>query len=73
MSNIFTLNWKQVLGALVSGVIVAVLGYLLKVGDVWAISTPAIINVAVMTGATSLLKAFGSDSTGSFLGIVPTK
>ena len=67
MSN----NVKAILGAVVSAVIVAVLGYLLSVGDVWKLDFHSIVNIAVMAFAGSLLKYVGT-SNGNFLGVIPT-
>lgn len=65
------MNYKPLLSALVSGVIVAVLGYVVSVTDIWAINLHSVINIAVMTAATSLLKYFGTTSQGNFAGVVP--
>jgi hypothetical protein len=67
MSN----NIKAVLGALVSGVLVAVLGYLLSVGDIWKISFHSIVNIGVMAFAGSLLKFVGTTKQNNFVGTVP--
>ena len=67
MSN----NLKTVGGALVSGVLVAVLGYLLSIGDIWKISLHSIVNIGVMAFAGSLLKVFGTTSNNNFAGVVP--
>ncbi len=65
---------KAILGAVVSGVIVAVLGYLLSVGDIWALNWHAIANIAVMTAAASIIKWLGtSNKTGKFIGTVSVK
>lgn len=73
MSSIFSLKWKDVVGALVSAVIVGILGYLLSVGDVFKLDYHSIVNIAVMTGATSLLKALLTNSQGNFVGVLPVK
>ncbi len=73
MSNIFSLNFKEVLGAVVSGVIVAVLGYIASLTSIFSIDPSQVLNIAVLTAVTSLLKAFGTDSSGKFLGGMPVK
>lgn len=73
MNNIFTLNWKNVLGAVASSMIVALLGYIVSVADIWKISFHVIVSVSTLAGAASLLKAFLTDSNGSLMGILPVK
>lgn len=73
MSNIFTLNWKNVLGAVASAVIVAVLMYLASLTDIGQISGHAILNTSVFTAVASLLKAFLTDSSGKLGGAIPVK
>lgn len=72
-SNIFKLNWRDVIGAVVSAVIVAVLGYVISVGDFWALSFNSIVNIAGLTTCASLLKSFLTDKGGDFLGGIPVK
>lgn len=72
-SNIFKLNWRDVIGAVVSGVIVALLGYFISVGDFWALSFHSIVNIAGLTAAASLLKSFLTDKGGDFLTAIPVK
>ena len=55
-SNIFRLNWNDVFGALTSAVLVSVIGYVLKQGDVFALDWRIVINTGVMAGFGSLLK-----------------
>jgi len=72
-SNIFKLNVKDVAGAVVSAVIVSLIGYVLKVGDVFALDVHTIVNTAVMTGLASLLKSLTTDSDGYLLGVLKVK
>lgn len=73
MSSIFTINYKNLIGAVVSGVIVAVLSYLVSITDVWTISWHTLINIAVLTAFSSLLKAFMTNENGDFASVVPVK
>ena len=66
-SNLFKLNFKDILSALLSAILVALIGYVLKVGDVWALNFHEIVNTAVMTAGASLLKALVTDSGGYVL------
>lgn len=68
--NMLSLNWKNVAGALVSAVLVALIGYLLSVGDVWKLDFHSIVNIAIMTAGASLLKALGTTDSNNFLGVV---
>lgn len=72
-SNIFSLKWKDILGALISTVLVALIGYVMQVGDVFKLDWHTIINTAVMAGLGSLLKALLTDSNGNFVGVLPVK
>lgn len=63
--------FKALGGAVVSGVIVAVLGYLVSVGDIWNIDFHTIVNTAVLTGAASILKYLGTSNSNKFLNVVP--
>lgn len=72
-SNLFTLNWKNVLGAIASTVVVAVLSYIISVNDAWKLSFHSIVNISIMAGAGSLLKALLTDEQGNLLGVIPVK
>lgn len=72
-SNIFTINWKNVVGAVISAVIVAVLAYIGNLTDISQFSVHTVLNLSVLTAVASLLKAFATDSTGAFLGSIPVK
>jgi len=73
MSNIFTLNWKDMLGAVVSAVLSAVLGYVGNLTDIATLNLHQILSIAVIVGATSLLKALTTTNKGNFAGVVPVK
>ena len=73
MSNFFNLNWKDILSAVVLSVIVAILGYIVSVTDIVLLSLHQIINIAVLTGAGSLLKALTTTNEGKFLGVLKIK
>ncbi len=72
-SNIFSLNLKDVAGAVLSAVIVAVLTYLASLTSILNANFSQILNVAVLTAVTSLLKSLGTDTTGKFLGGMSVK
>ena len=68
MSNIFSLNLKNIAGAIVFAVIAALLAYVVSLTDVYAFSVHTAVNIAVLSAASSLLKDFFTDSTGAFAG-----
>ena len=72
-SNILELNFKDVTGALVSAIIVSVLGYVMSVGDIFALDYKVLINTAVMTACASILKSLFTDSDGKLFGKVAIK
>lgn len=72
-SSIFNLNLKDVSGAVVSAVLVAIVGYLGTLSNVMDANLSQILNVAFMAGIASLLKALGTSSDGNFLGAVKVK
>ena len=67
------LNWKGVLGAVVSAVVSAVLMYIANLTDVSNISWHAILNISILVAATSLLKQLGTTQQGNFAGVLPVK
>lgn len=79
MSNIFTLDWKSILNALVIAVVIgigAAIAYVLKVGDIFSIDIHSLTNVfglAVLGGIGSLITSFFTTSQGNFIGAVPIK
>lgn len=73
MSNFLKLNLRDVCGAVVSAALVAVLGYLGTLTNVLDANWNQVLNVALMAGIGSLLKALGTAQDGNFLGAVPVK
>ena len=79
MTDLFKLNWKDVLNALAAAVVGGVLAmifYVLKVGDIFGVDFHSMINVgaiALLTGVASLIQTFFTTSSGNFVGILPTK
>lgn len=73
MSNIFKINWSDIGGAVLSAVIVSVLTYLGTLTSIWDANLDTIINVAILTAVASLVKAFGTDNGGNFLGAIRVK
>ena len=71
MSNIFRLNWVNIISAVLSGVLSAILLYLANLANLSAFSFHTVEFTALTVGSASLLKAFLTDSQGSFLGAVP--
>ncbi len=74
-SNFFTINWVNIQGALISGLLMALVatgGYIIGVGDIFKLNAHALVNTGVMAGLTavvSLLKSLLTNSQGVFLGI----
>lgn len=66
-------TWKDIVSALVSSVLVAVLGYVVSVTDFMMISTHQLLNIAILTGATSLLKSLVTTREGLFAGAIPIR
>lgn len=80
MSNgIFTLDWVNIKSALVSGLIMAVLamiGYVIGIGDIFKIDVHAIVNIGVLAGlgvVQSLVKNLLTTNDGKFVGKVEIK
>ncbi len=75
MTNIFSLSWTNFKSAFVFAVLtafVAVIVYILGLGDVFKIDGHTITNIGVMAllnGVLSLLKSFLTTDTGKFLGV----
>ena len=72
-NNKKNMNWKSILSAVVIAIIVAVLTYILKVGNIWAVSYHQLINNAVMAGIAAFLAQIGTTQQGRFLGVLPVK
>lgn len=68
-SSLFKVNAKDVLSAVLSGVVIAILGYLSTLTNILNLDTSALLNVAVLAIVTSLLKALGTNSDGKFGGL----
>jgi len=73
MSNFFVLNWKDVLGALVSAVLSGVLLYVASLATVADLDLMKVLDIAVIVGAASLLKSLGTTKDGKFAGVVKVK
>jgi len=73
MSDIFKVDLKDVAGAVVSAVIVAVLGYLSTLANITDISFSQLLNITILTAITSLLKSFTTDKSGKMLGAIKVK
>lgn len=69
----FKINIKDIISAVVSAVIVAIVGYLSSITDITNIDYHQIMSIAVLTGVTSLLKALATTKEGEFLGALPIK
>lgn len=73
MSTFLKLNLKDISGAIISAVIVAVVGYLSTVASVTDIDFKQVLNIAFLAGIASLLKAMGTTANGDFLGAIKVK
>ena len=73
MSNIFNLNVKDLVGAVTSAVIVAILGYIGGLASIYAVDWKQLLNLAVLTAITSLLKSLGTDANGKLFGKIQVK
>ena len=73
------LSWENIKSALVSALIMAVIGmisYILQVGDIFKIDIKTLINIGVMAGLTagvSLIKSLFTTKAGNFVGVVKIK
>lgn len=78
-NGIFTLDWASIKSALISTLLMAILAmvmYIIGLGDIWSIDAKAITNIGVMaflTGIVSLVKSFLSTDGGKFMGSVDIK
>ena len=73
LSNLFKLNLNDLYGAVISAVIVAIVGYLGTVTNITDINFKEVLNVAFLAGIASLLKALGTTANGNFLGAIKIK
>lgn len=75
----FHITWKNIKSAIVSGLIVGVLGVagqIISVGDVFKLDWHALVNVGVisaLTACVSALKSLLTTDKGNFAGIVKIK
>lgn len=65
------MNYKPLLSALVSGVGMALLGYLSSVTDFWVLNWHQVVSIALGAAVISLIKYFGTTPAGNFVGVVP--
>lgn len=72
-SGIFKLNWKDIASAVVSAVVIAILGYLATLTNFYTLSFHQVINIGIAAGVTSLLKSFMTTDSGNFVGTVAIK
>lgn len=73
MSNLLKLNVKDLSGAIVSAVLVAVLSYVSALTNITDINFTEVLNIAILTAVASLLKSLGTDSDGKLLGSIKIK
>lgn len=73
MTNLWQANWNDVKGAVLSGVITAVIGYIATLGNVFDVDFKQVLSIAVIAALSSLLKALGTDKEGKFMGKVKIK
>ncbi len=71
--TIWKLKWANVSSAVISSILSAVLLYVASVTDIATIDFHTILNITVVVGATSLLKAFTTTNDGKWLGVAPTR
>ena len=73
------LTWVNVKGAIVSGVLMAILAmavYIISTGDIFKIDYHDLANAGVLAGLTavvSLIKSLLTTDSGNFLGVVNIK
>lgn len=78
-NNMFTINWTAIKSALISGLLMAVLGvcaYIIQVGDIFNISLKVATNIGVMAFLTSIIsvvKNFLTTDGGKFAGLTKIK
>ena len=73
MSGLFQINLKDVSGAVLSAVIVAILGYLGSLTSIYSVDWQTLLNVAVLAGIGSIVKALGTDENGKAFGSIQVK
>ena len=73
MSNFFNWNLKDLVGAAVSAVLVAVLGYLANISSLADVNFSQVLGLAVAAFSASMLKSLLTTEEGKFLGAVKVK
>lgn len=71
--KIFGLKGYEYISAIVSAVLVAVIGYILSVGDVFHLDWKQLLNMSIMTALASLLKVLMTNDNGKFVGAIKVK
>lgn len=69
----FSINFKNILGAVVSAVISAVVLYLSSINDIAQLDLHKVVSIALLVGLTSLLKNFATTEDGKFCAVMPIK
>ena len=78
-TNIGMFTWTDFKGAIVSGLLTAVLTmgvYIVQIGNIFEINVHNLVNIGAMAGITSivsLLKSSLTNQNGKFLGTVEVK
>ncbi len=72
-SNIFNLNWRDLVSAVVSGVLMATSAYISSLADIFTVNFHQLLSIALGTGLVSLMKAFLTTSQGQFVGAIKIK
>lgn len=67
------INWKDVGNAVVLAVLIAVIQYILSVGNIWVLDFKQILNTGVVVGLGVLLQALMTTREGKFAGAIPTR
>lgn len=79
MTNIYNISWVEVKGALVSGILMAILVVLIQmiqVGNIFSLDWKSLLNVGIfafITSIVSFLKSFLTNKTGKFIGKIQVK
>ncbi len=69
-NGLLNMSWKDFGNAVATTIVVAVLGYILKVGNVFILDFHTLINTAVMAGIGSILVSLGTTNQGNFIGLL---
>lgn len=74
IKKVFGLRGYEYISAIISAVLVAVIGYILSVGDVFNLNWKMLLNMSIMTALASLLKVLmTNDTSGKFVGAIKVK